>query len=158
NFRLDAIQAAALLVKLPHLESWHKMRRENAAYYDEHLQSAFRNFTLRSFSEGGTHSAFKTPAIAYKREHHIYNQYIISVPERRDDLKKFLLDSGIGCEIYYPVPIHLQECFAYLGYQKRDFPESEYAADHTLALPIFPELTRAMQDYVIEKISEFYRV
>jgi dTDP-4-amino-4,6-dideoxygalactose transaminase len=142
NFRLDAIQAAALLVKLPHLETWHKMRRENAAYYDENLNV----------------ESIKKPVIAYQRDYHIYNQYVISVPERRDELRKFLMDSGIGCEIYYPVPFHLQECFSYLGYKKGDFPESEYAADHTIALPIFPELTREMQDYVIEKITEFCRV
>lgn len=142
NFRLDAIQAAALLVKLPHLEEWHKMRRENASYYDGNLKL----------------ESVKKPVIAFKREYHIYNQYIISVPECRDELKKFLVESGIGCEIYYPVPFHLQECFAYLGYKKGNFPESEYATDHTIALPIFPELTCEMQDYVIEKISEFYRI
>lgn len=142
NFRLDAIQAAALLVKLPHLENWHKMRRENAAYYDENLNV----------------ESIKKPVIAYKREYHIYNQYVISVPKQRDELRKFLLEKGVGCEIYYPVPFHLQDCFAYLGYKKGDFPESEYAADHTIALPVFPELTRDMQDYVISTISEFYQI
>jgi dTDP-4-amino-4,6-dideoxygalactose transaminase len=142
NFRLDAIQAAVLLVKLPHLEDWHRMRRENAAWYDE-------NLNVESVGK---------PFIAYKREYYIYNQYVISVSEKRDELRKFLLESGIGCEIYYPVPFHLQECFRNLGYKKGDFPASEYAADSVLALPVFPELTREMQVYVIEKITEFYGI
>ncbi len=140
NFRLDAIQAAVLLVKLPHLDSWHRMRRENAAYYDEHLRL-----------EG-----LANPAIAYDRSRHIYNQYVILVPDRRDGLRKYLTEAGIGNEVYYPVPFHLQECFAQLGYEKGDFPASERAADRTLALPIYPELTREMQDYVIETILAFY--
>lgn len=140
NFRIDPIQAAALLVKLPHLNSWHKQRQENAHYYDE------------LFAPSG----ITTPAIAYSRDVHIYNQYVISVPEKRDELRKFLSEADIGNEVYYPVPFHLQECFSYLGYQEGDFPKSEYAASHTLALPVYPELTREMQDYVVSKISEFY--
>lgn len=140
NFRLDPVQAAVLSVKLRHLESWHQARRENAAYYTAHLNVP----------------AIQKPEIAYAPEDHIYNQYVISVPEKRDDLRKFLTDNQIGNEVYYPVPFHLQECFRYLGYKKGDFPHSEYAAEHTIALPIYPELTREMQDYVIEKIGEFY--
>ena len=140
NFRLDPIQAAILLVKLPHLDKWHSMRQENAAYYDENLNV----------------EDIKKPIVAYKREYHIYNQYVISVPDKRDDLRKFLTENNIGTEIYYPVPFHEQECFRYLGYKSGDFPNSEYAATHTIALPIYPELTTEMQDYVIEKIGEFY--
>ncbi len=140
NFRLDVMQAAALLVKLPHLESWHAARRRNASYYDEHLTAA----------------GVQTPRIAYRREDHIYNQYIISVPRDRDGLRTHLADHQIGTEVYYPVPFHLQECFADLGYRRGDFPHAEHAADHTLALPIYPELTREMQDWVIDRIRAFY--
>jgi len=136
NFRLDPIQAAILLVKLPHLDKWHSMRQENAAYYDENLNV----------------KGIKKPVVAYKREFHIYNQYVISVMEQRDELRKFLTENNIGTEIYYPVPFHEQECFRYLGYKSGDFPNSEYATKHTIALPIYPELTTEMQDYVIEKI------
>ncbi len=136
NFRLDPIQAAILLVKLPHLDKWHSMRQENAACYDEKLGI----------------KGVKTPVVAYKREYHIYNQYVISVMEQRDELKNFLTENNIGTEIYYPVPFHKQECFKYLGYQPGDFPDSEYAATHTIALPIYPELTTEMQDYVVEKL------
>lgn len=141
NFRLDTIQAAVLLVKLPHLESWHCARQCNAAYYDEHFNIA----------------QVKTPTIAYNREFHIYNQYVISVEKKRDELREFLNENQIGHEVYYPVPFHLQECFKYLGYQKCDFPNSEYAAEHTIALPIYPEMTTDMQDYVIETISKFFK-
>ena len=140
NFRLDAMQAAVLLVKLPHLESWHAGRRANAAHYDANLAIA----------------GVKTPAVVYDRDSHIYNQYIISVPERRDELRAFLTDNDVGTEIYYPIAFHEQGCFEYLGYSEGAFPASEYAARHTLALPIYTELTDAMQDYVIEKIGEFY--
>lgn len=139
NFRLDPMQAAVLLVKLPHLDSWHAGRQENAVYYDENLNA-----------EGVT-----KPAIAYKREYHIYNQYIISIPDGRDQLREELKAKDIGHEVYYPVPFHEQECFQYLGYKKGDFPKSEYAAQHTLALPIYPELTTDMQDYIIQAIEAF---
>ena len=136
NFRLDSIQAAILLVKLPHLDNWHSMRQKNAAYYDENMNV----------------KGIKKPLVAYKRESHIYNQYVISVAEKRDELRKFLAEHNIGTEIYYPVPFHEQKCFRSLGYKSGDFPNSEYAAKHTIALPIYPELTTEMQDYVIEKI------
>jgi len=137
NFRLDPIQAAILLVKLPYLETWHTMRQKNAAYYDENLAAD---------------AGIKKPVIAYKREYHIYNQYVISVPDRRDELRDFLKENDIGTEVYYPVPFHEQECFEYLGYTAGDFPNSEYAAKHTIALPIYPELTEAMQRYVADKL------
>ncbi len=139
NFRLDPIQAAALNVKLKYLDSWHKGRQDNAAYYDEHLDIP----------------SVKTPKIAYKREYHIYNQYVIYA-ENRDSLMKFLSEKEIGTAIYYPVPFHLQPCFSNLGYKKGDFPNSEAAADRTLALPIYPELPQDQQNYVIESIKEYY--
>lgn len=141
NFRLDPIQAAVLLVKLPRLDSWHRGRQANAAWYDSHF----------SMEEIGT------PQIAYSREDHIYNQYIISLPEKREELRQHLTANNVGHEVYYPVPFHQQECFAYLGYKTGDFPHSEYAAEHTLALPIYAELTEEMRGYVVEKIEEFYR-
>jgi dTDP-4-amino-4,6-dideoxygalactose transaminase len=123
-----------LLVKLPYLEKWHAMRQGNAAFYDSRL---------------GTNGKIKIPAIAYKREYHIYNQYVISVTER-DAVRKALTDNNIGTEIYYPVPFHEQECFQYLGYKSGDFPCSENAAKHTFALPIYPELTEEMLQYVAD--------
>lgn len=141
NFRLDPVQAAVLLVKLPHLESWHEARRKNAAYYDAHLNVP----------------GIRKPHLAYGGKHHIYNQYILSVPDRREELRKYLSENQIGNEVYYPVPFHEQECFRYLGYKSGDFPDSEHAAKHTIALPIYPELTREMQDFVIEKIGAFYK-
>ncbi len=140
NFRLDPIQAAVLLVKLKYLDRWHAMRQENAAHYDEHL----------------TAPGIKKPAVAYEREYHVYNQYVISVPDRRDSLREFLREHDIGSEVYYPVPFHEQKCFQYLGYKSGDFPNSEYAAKHTLAIPVYPELTTEMQDYVIEKLDSFF--
>jgi dTDP-4-amino-4,6-dideoxygalactose transaminase len=140
NFRLDTIQAAALLVKLPRLEGWHAKRRTNAAYYNQRLNV----------------SGIVKPAAVYGPEYHIYNQYVIAVPEKRDELRKHLQDNDIGNEVYYPVPFHEQECFRYLGYKTGDFPHSEFAAKHTVALPIYPELTTDMQDAVIQAIKVFY--
>lgn len=141
NFRLDTIQAAALLIKLPHLENWHQARQRNAQYYDKALAG----------------SAVQTPQVVYQRAYHIYNQYVIIAPEKRDELRRYLAESEIGTEVYYPVPFHLQECFKYLGYRRGDFPHSEYAAEHSLALPIYPELTEEMQAYVAEKVVKFYQ-
>lgn len=136
NFRLDAIQAAGLLAKLPHLDDWGRMRAENAAVYN----AAFADV-----------DEIKTPVIKLYNKS-IYNQYIISVPNR-DALLAHLREREIGCEIYYPVPLHLQECFAALGYKKGDFPNAEYAAEHTLALPIYPELTREQLEYVAAEVK-----
>lgn len=141
NFRLDPIQAAALLVKLKYLDQWHTARQQNAAYYDEHLNLP----------------GMQTPVIAYRREYHIYNQYILSVPGKRDELREYLNENKIGHEVYYPVPFHLQECFRYLGYERGAFPHSEYAAEHTIALPIYPELSEEQQAYVVEKIRKFFK-
>ncbi|MCB0322549.1 MAG: DegT/DnrJ/EryC1/StrS family aminotransferase [Bdellovibrionales bacterium] len=139
NFRLDPIQAAVLSVKLPHLDSWHRRRQENAQLYDELLID----------------SGVKTPSLMFGRAHHIYNQYVVSVSAHRDELRQFLQEKGIGTEVYYPVPFHEQECFRYLGYETGEFPESERAAQHTLALPIFPELERDQITYVAEQIRNF---
>ena len=142
NFRLDPIQAAILLVKFSYLDTWHKGRQKNAKYYDDNLNG----------------SGIQKPFIAHERTDHIYNQYVISVSEKRGALREHLKSHQIGHEVYYPVPFHEQECFAYLGYHTGDFPNSEYAATHTIALPIYPELTSEMQDYVIQKIEEFYHL
>ncbi len=139
NFRLDPIQAAALLVKLPHLEEWSEARRRNAAYYNERFAD----------------TVVQTPYISPDCQT-IYNQYCVRVP-RRDEVVAHLKANKIGCEVYYPVPLHLQECFTYLGYSKGDFPEAEKAAGEILALPIYPELTRQMQDAVVETILTFLR-
>ena len=147
NFRLDSIQAAILLVKLPYLERWHKERRKNAERYE----ILFKNTKLLE------RQLIKLPKVVYKdlKNGHIFNQYIIRA-KRRDELREFLKERGIGTAIYYPLPFHLQPCFRYLGYKKGDFPEAERAAEETLALPIYPELTEEMQVYIVEKIEEFY--
>jgi dTDP-4-amino-4,6-dideoxygalactose transaminase len=134
NFRIDEIQAAVLNVKLTHLDAWSRGRQENAAFYD----SAFR-------AAGESRIGLPKALPGYR---HIYNQYVIRVP-KRDEVRKYLAECGIGTEIYYPVPLHLQECFAYLGYRQGDMPESERAARETLALPIYPELTREQLAHVV---------
>lgn len=139
NFRLDPIQAAALLVKLPHLDKWSQARRDNAAYYDKKFKG----------------SAVVTPYVSPDCVS-IYNQYVIRVP-RRDEVIKHLQANGIGCEIYYPMPMHLQKCFEPLGYTAGSFPESERAAGEVMALPIYPELTDEMQDYVAKTILDFIK-
>ena len=142
NFRIDEIQAAVLNIKLPHLDSWSAGRQRNAKFYD----AAFAKVALGD--------AVKTPPPAAGR--HIYNQYVIRVRER-DQLRQFLADSGVGTEVYYPVPLHLQQCFAYLGHKTGEFPESERAANETLALPIFPELREEQLQYVVDTIASFYQ-
>lgn len=139
NFRLDPIQAATLLVKLPHLNDWSEARRRNAAYYDE------------KFKQTSVKPPYISPDCIT-----IYNQYCIRVP-RRDEVVAHLRENNIGCAIYYPVPLHLQECFKYLGYKKGDFPESEKAASEVLALPIYPELSDEMKDYIVETILAFQK-
>lgn len=142
NFRLDALQAAVLLIKLRSLDEWTAGRQSNAAFYD------------KAFQEAGLTDVVSTPKTR-TGSRHIYNQYVIRVNDR-DRLKEHLAESGIGTEIYYPVPLHLQQCFADLGYRDGDFPESEAAAKHTLAIPIYPELTEAQKQYVVSSIAEFY--
>ena len=143
NFRLDALQAAVLLVKLRHLDDWSQSRQENAKYYNE------------LFSKSGLTGEVVLPEVQ-AGNCHIYNQYILRVPNR-DELRNYLTQQGVSTEIYYPLPLHLQECFKDLGYQSGDFPESERASRETLALPIYPELTQAQQEFVVEKIDEGIR-
>lgn len=147
NCRLDAIQAAVLRVKLPYIEKWNQQRRDRAATYDRLLtQSGLTSATADSPVR---------PLATSPHAHHVYHQYVIRA-QRRDDLRQFLADRKIGSEIYYPIPIHLQPVFAYLGYREGDLPESERAAREVLALPMFPELTEDEQQWVVENIAEFY--
>jgi dTDP-4-amino-4,6-dideoxygalactose transaminase len=143
NFRIDELQAAVLLVKLRHLEDWHAGRRRNAAYYD----AAFRTAGIADRV---------TMPVALAGHRHVYNQYVIRVPHR-DGLRAHLAECGIGTEIYYPVPLHMQQCFAYLGYRPEDCPESARAAQETLALPVYPELTEVQLQYVVDSISGFLK-
>lgn len=157
NFRLDSIQAAVLKVKLPHLQSWTEKRQLNAEYYNKKFIETGLASGLGLTEFDGTNKIL-LPEPVYKssgvKNYHIYNQYVIRV-ENRDGLKNYLTENGIGNEIYYPVPFHLQECFEYLGNKKGDFPVSEFCANSSLAIPIYPELTNEQMDYVVNKISEF---
>jgi dTDP-4-amino-4,6-dideoxygalactose transaminase len=139
NSRLDSLQAAVLLVKLKHLPDWHEARRARAKIYDDLLKDI----------EG-----VKTPVVR-DYNYHIYHQYTI-LAEKRDELKEHLKTKNIGCEIYYPLPMHLQECFRDLGYRKGDMPRAERAAEMALSIPIFPELTGEEQAYIAESIRAFY--
>ncbi len=140
NSRLDALQAAVLSIKMKYLGNWHEQRREHARTYAKFLDGA-----------GDIVIPYESSV-----NYHIYNQYTIR-SGRRDALKAFLDDNKIGCAIYYPVPLHLQKCFAYLGYKKGDFPEAEKAAAEVLSLPVFPELTEDEIGYVAGKIIEFFK-
>lgn len=147
NFRIDALQAAVLNIKLPHLDAWSAARHANAQFYCEEFARAgltqILTLPIEPFAGWGAPN------------HHIYNQYVIRAP-RRDELCALLTHHQIGNAIYYPVPLHLQECFADLGYREGDFPEAERAALETVALPIFPELTHEQQRYIVETIAAFY--
>ena len=146
NFRLDEMQAAILQVKLPHLAKWSAARRAAADFY------------RGEFSRRNLGNSIILPAEPYRERagnHHIYHQFVIRAVAR-DELKAHLATNEIGSEIYYPVPLHLQECFFYLEHKEGDFPEAERAAAETLALPIYPELSREAQRFVVDKIAEFY--
>ena len=143
NFRIDELQAAVLAVKLPHLDAWSTARQRNAAIYDA------------AFASAGLAGRVQPPPPAPAGSRHIYNQYIIRAADR-DALRAHLTAHDIGTEIYYPVPLHLQECFRYLGHAAGDFPESERAALGTLALPIYPELEPAQLQFVVDTIAGFY--
>jgi dTDP-4-amino-4,6-dideoxygalactose transaminase len=145
NFRLDALQAAALNVKLRYLDEWTEMRRRSAARYTSLLEAA----------RLGDEVEMLLPESVYGSNHHVYNQYVVRVA-RRDLLREFLETRGIGSEVYYPIPLHLQKCFDYLGYRRGDFPVAERAAKDTLAIPLYPGLTEPQQSAVVEAIVDFY--
>jgi dTDP-4-amino-4,6-dideoxygalactose transaminase len=141
NFRLDALQAAVLRVKLKYLAGWTDARRRNAERYRKY------------FSEAGLVEQIGLPEDCAG---HIYNQFVIRCP-RRDQLQEYLKRRSVGTEVYYPIPLHLQKCFADLGYKEGDFPQAEAAAREALALPIYPELTEAQQRYMVDEIKAFYQ-
>jgi dTDP-4-amino-4,6-dideoxygalactose transaminase len=168
NCRLDAIQAAILRVKLKYVDGWNEARRQRAASYDR----LFRESGLASSQSAinNQQSAISDLAIPYPAApddlpihlphtaapaHHVFHQYVVRA-FRRDELREFLAARQIGTEIYYPIPLHLQPCFVYLGYREGDFPEAERAAKEVLALPMFPELTEDEQRRVVESIADFY--
>ncbi len=142
NFRLDELQAAVLRVKLKYLDGWTQGRQRNAAYYDA------------AFADAGL-GAHLSPPSAAPGQRHIFNQYVVRA-QNRDALKARLTERGIGTEIYYPMPLHVQKCFAYLNYRAGDFPESERAAAQVLALPIYPELEQVQLTHVAATVAEFY--
>jgi dTDP-4-amino-4,6-dideoxygalactose transaminase len=163
NFRIDALQSAVLRVKLPHLDKWSEKRRSNAEYYYELFKKAGLAEEPGKIKFDDKNQVL-LPKAVYKseirnqkseiRNYHIYNQFIIRV-QKRDELKKFLTENEIGNEIYYPVPFHLQQCFAILNHKKGDFHESEKASETSLAIPIYPELSKEQQVFVVQKIKEF---
>lgn len=150
NFRLDALQATILDVKLKYLEGWSDRRRKNAHYYDQAFQET--GIVQKGF--------VTTPVSVYKNggdvNYHIFNQYTLRV-KNRDRLQAFLKANGVGTEVYYPLPLHLQECFKELGYSKGSLPVSEEASEHVISIPIYPELTNDMREFVVMKIGEFYK-
>lgn len=143
NFRLDALQAVVLSIKLKHLDSWSAARQRNAAEYRE------------LFAKSKVADKVRLPIKAEHSTRHIYNQFCILVPEgARDGLKQALLDAGVGVDVYYPVPLHKQECFEYLGYKDGDFPASEEACARIIALPIYPETSTEQRQYVVETVEK----
>ncbi len=158
NFRLDAIQAAVISVKLPHLNDWSAKRRENADYYNNlFIKKGLAEETGKT--EFDSKNKVLLPKAVYEsasgkaKNYHIYNQYIIRT-ENRDAVREYLTKNEVASEIYYPVPFHLQECFKELGYKKGDFPIAESCADTSIALPIYPELTKEQLEFVVDKIAE----
>jgi len=158
NFRLDTLQAAVLRVKLPHLDSWSAKRRENAATYTKYFLEAGLaeeegrlNFDLKN--------KVLLPKAVYKnsgfKNYHIYNQYIIRLEKNRNELWDFMKKKEIGCEVYYPVPFHRQECFSYLNCKDQDYSNSNFAAENSLALPIYPELSNEQIKFVVDSLDEF---
>ncbi|MBU0558869.1 MAG: DegT/DnrJ/EryC1/StrS family aminotransferase [Bacteroidetes bacterium] len=159
NFRLDAIQAAVIRVKLPHLNTWSEQRRQNAELYTKlFIESDLA--TEEGLTEISAENKVLLPKAVYKnvelKNYHIYNQYVIRV-EKRDELRDYLTKAGISSEIYYPIPFHMQECFGNLGYKFGEFPVAENAAKSSVALPIYPELSNEQISYVVEKIAEFVK-
>ncbi|MDI6758656.1 MAG: DegT/DnrJ/EryC1/StrS family aminotransferase [Candidatus Omnitrophota bacterium] len=140
NHRLDALQAAVLRVKLKYLDCWNKKRQENASYYDKKLKGL-------------------EVKIPYTAEYstHIYHQYVLKIRGQNVNLMEYLKKKGIEARVYYPLPLHLQECFKYLGYKKGDFPESEKASVQTLAIPVYPDLTMKQMNYIVSSIKGFLK-
>jgi dTDP-4-amino-4,6-dideoxygalactose transaminase len=167
NFRLDALQAAVIRVKLKHLDSWTAGRQHNAARYNQlFIEAGLADMSGESSilvlpcesHESGQYALRTEAAIhPFPGHRHIYNQYVIRVNHQRDELRAFLTDRKIGTEIYYPVSLHQQECFAEWGYQAGEYPHSEHAAAHTLAVPIYPELSDEQLQAVVHTIAEFYQ-
>jgi dTDP-4-amino-4,6-dideoxygalactose transaminase len=153
NSRLDAIQAAVLRVKLKYVDEWNDDRRQRAESYD-HLFAAAGLTGSRTEAEAGNTAPIQVPYTS-AGAYHVFHQYVVRA-YRRDELREFLTARNIGTEIYYPIPLHLQPCFAYLGYREGDFPEAERAAREVLALPMFPELTEEEQKWVVRSIADFY--
>jgi len=170
------MQAAILHVKLKYVEGWNQARRQRAAVYDKLFVESGLTASRRSHSHAAKpgsapgsvpHSTFNNQQSTVSETspvqlpqtsphaHHVFHQYVIRA-HRRDELREFLMARQIGCEIYYPIPLHLQPCFAYLGYREGDFPEAERAAKEVLALPMFPELTEDEQRWVVASVAEFY--
>ncbi|HEU5236193.1 MAG TPA: DegT/DnrJ/EryC1/StrS family aminotransferase [Pyrinomonadaceae bacterium] len=144
NSRLDALQAVVLRIKLPHLEDWIKGRQDKAAKYE------------RMFAETGLTEQINSPFIRSDGRH-VFHLFVIRVCDgRRDDLRSYLHEEGIGADVYYPVPLHLQECFAYLNYRKGELPIAERASEETLALPVYPELTLEQQERVVRAVADFF--
>jgi dTDP-4-amino-4,6-dideoxygalactose transaminase len=139
------LQAAILRVKLRYLDQWAQARRDNAQRYKKLFDSA------ALVSSGNVRLPAESPST-----HHVYNQFVIRV-DRRDELRAYLAERGVGTEIYYPLPLHMQTCFKDLGYRSGDFPKAEQAAEQALAIPVFPELGDAAQNYIVETIASFFR-
>jgi len=145
NSRLDSLQAAVLRVKLPHLDAWSTERQRKAQQYE------------LMFVDVGLSEQIEVPFVR-SNARHIFHQFVVRVRGgRRDALREHLRECGVGTDVYYPVPLHLQECFSYLGYKEGDLPVGKTAAKETLALPVYPELTDEQQDYVVSKVAEFFR-
>jgi dTDP-4-amino-4,6-dideoxygalactose transaminase len=142
NFRLDELQAAILLVKLKYLDHWTIQRQENARFYNS-------SFETRSMDD-----CVSAPQVT-EGCRHIFNQYVPRV-KRRDDLRNYLATAGIDTEVYYPVPLYMQQCFSYLGYRAQDFPEAYRAAAEAVAIPIYPELSSIQKQHVVNTIAAFY--
>jgi len=158
NFRIDAIQSAVLRVKLPYLDKWSEKRRQNAERYTQlFINAGLAEETGKTVFD--SKNKVLLPKAVYKssevKNYHIYNQYIVRV-EQRDLVRDFLTKNEIGTEIYYPVPFHLQECFADLGHKKGDFPVSEFSADYSIALPIFPELSDEQIAFVVDTFKKYF--
>jgi dTDP-4-amino-4,6-dideoxygalactose transaminase len=148
NSRLDSMQAAILRVKMRYVSEWNEARRERAAVYDRLLNGT--ELVAKTESPAPVQLPWRDP-----KARHVFHQYVVRA-QRRDELRAFLAERGVGSEVYYPIPLHLQSCFAYLGYREGDFPEAERAAREVLALPMFPELRLEEQEFVVASIAEFY--